>query len=232
MKSYALVLGIALSAWAFASEARANLISNGGFDGSFEANTGSGGELVPTGSSDITDWTISGPFSLLWIPENTPGFYGGLNPSPGNPSPFLIDLTGGTDNGTFDSVAQTIATTAGAQYRLTFDLGSAIQWGIQDGVTATAGSASGTFTSTNPGTSTNFWNSETLDFVATGPSTVITLAGASGIAYAGVDNVSVVETTPGGVPEPSTWAMLLLGFASVGCMAYRRARAPKALSVG
>jgi hypothetical protein len=26
----------------------------------------------------------------------------------------------------------------------------------------------------------------------------------------------------GGVPEPSTWAMMLLGFAGVGFMAYRR----------
>jgi hypothetical protein len=25
-----------------------------------------------------------------------------------------------------------------------------------------------------------------------------------------------------GVPEPSTWAMLLIGFAGIGAMAYRR----------
>jgi hypothetical protein len=35
----------------------------------------------------------------------------------------------------------------------------------------------------------------------------------------GVDNVSI---TLGAVPEPSTWAMLLLGFAGVGFLAYRR----------
>jgi hypothetical protein len=233
MKSYAFVIGIALSAWALASEARANLVTNAGFgdpDGNFVDNTGTGGDDVAVGSSDITGWTISGAYSVLWIPIG--GLYGGLNPSPGNPSSFLVDLTGTTNSAPFDSVSQTIATTAGAHYTLTFDLGSAIQWGIQAGVTASAGSASETFTSTNPGDSTNFWNSETLNFVATGPSTLITLAGASGQSYIGVDNVAVVETT-GGVPEPSTWAMILLGFAGVGYMGYRRAKQPnKALSVG
>ena len=30
----------------------------------------------------------------------------------------------------------------------------------------------------------------------------------------------------GAVPEPSTWAMLLLGFAGIGFMAYRRKSKP------
>jgi hypothetical protein len=47
-----------------------------------------------------------------------------------------------------------------------------------------------------------------------------------------VDNVAVVETS-GAIPEPSTWAMMLLGFAGVGYLGYRRARGPnEALSVG
>jgi hypothetical protein len=32
-------------------------------------------------------------------------------------------------------------------------------------------------------------------------------------------------TTGGGVPEPSTWAMMLIGFASLGFASYRRAKA-------
>jgi Protein of unknown function (DUF642)/PEP-CTERM motif len=223
-------VGIALSAWALASGARANLITNGGFgdpNGNFVANDPGGADLVSPGSTDITGWTISGGFPVAWIPSG--GLYGGLDPSPGNPSAFFLDLTGVTDHPPFDSVSQTIATTAGAHYQLTFDLGSAIQWGIQDGVTASAGSTSGTFISTNPGTSNNFWDSsETLNFVASGPSTLITLAGSTGFSYIGVDNVSVVETSPGGVPEPSTWAMMLVGFAGLGYAGYRRARKPRA----
>lgn len=35
-------------------------------------------------------------------------------------------------------------------------------------------------------------------------------------------NVTTVTQLAGGVPEPSTWAMMILGFAGVGFMAYRR----------
>jgi hypothetical protein len=33
----------------------------------------------------------------------------------------------------------------------------------------------------------------------------------------------------GDVPEPSTWAMLIVGFAVIGCMAYRRRNKPAML---
>jgi hypothetical protein len=46
----------------------------------------------------------------------------------------------------------------------------------------------------------------------------------SGLAFAGV----TVDGTPvtGAVPEPSTWAMIILGFAGVGYMSYRRRKQP------
>jgi hypothetical protein len=36
-----------------------------------------------------------------------------------------------------------------------------------------------------------------------------------------IDNISMVETVAA-VPEPSTWAMMILGFFGVGFLAYRR----------
>jgi hypothetical protein len=39
------------------------------------------------------------------------------------------------------------------------------------------------------------------------------------------------QTTIGGVPEPSTWAMMILGFAGVGFMTYRRRNQSAALRV-
>jgi hypothetical protein len=36
------------------------------------------------------------------------------------------------------------------------------------------------------------------------------------------DNTEFVTATISGVPEPSTWAMMILGFAGVGFLAYRR----------
>lgn len=40
--------------------------------------------------------------------------------------------------------------------------------------------------------------------------------------YFGIDGVSLVQQQVSAVPEPSTWAMMLLGFAGVGFIAYRR----------
>jgi hypothetical protein len=47
----------------------------------------------------------------------------------------------------------------------------------------------------------------------------------------GLDEISVVQLTPGtdpipAVPEPSTWAMMIFGFAGMGFMAYRRKSKP------
>jgi hypothetical protein len=36
------------------------------------------------------------------------------------------------------------------------------------------------------------------------------------------DNTEFVSATISGVPEPSTWAMMILGFAGIGFLAYRR----------
>jgi hypothetical protein len=44
----------------------------------------------------------------------------------------------------------------------------------------------------------------------------------------GGDNLNFVNSTVtvGAVPEPSTWVMLILGFAGIGVMAYRRKSKP------
>jgi hypothetical protein len=104
----------------------------------------------------------------------------------------------------------------GGKYALTFYLGSSAQYGVPDSIFASAGTGSGTFTSTNP-TLNNVWQLETLLFTATGPSTLISLVGNSGDHYIGLDNVAVEA-----VPEPSTWLMMILGFLGVGFVAYRR----------
>jgi len=49
--------------------------------------------------------------------------------------------------------------------------------------------------------------------------------------YFGIDGVSLVQQQVGAVPEPSTWAMMLLGFAGIGYGVYRRKKAaPTALA--
>jgi hypothetical protein len=134
-------------------------------------------------------------------------------------------LTGQHDNGIYAGVTQHVATVTGAAYSLTFDLGSASQWGAPDGLTASAAGASQTFISSGVPTN-NTWQSETFNFTATSNDTLISLMGSSGFSYVGLDNVVLTGPTVSAVPEPSTWAMMLLGFAGVGFVAYRRKAKP------
>jgi Protein of unknown function (DUF642) len=227
MKTSIAALALALmSGMLLCGTAQASLITNGSFDntsGQFTNNSGAGGDLVDVGSNAITGWTISGSYALLWVPTPMPPaspYYGGLTSSPGNASGYFLDLTGNTDQGPYDGVSQLIATTAGATYKLTFDLGSATQWGFEDGLTASAGSTSQVFTSMNTNT-TDTWTSEVLDFTATGPSTLISLVGASGQHYIGLDNVDVVQTSMSATPLPATWLMMFSGLLGLGFFAYR-----------
>jgi hypothetical protein len=48
--------------------------------------------------------------------------------------------------------------------------------------------------------------------------------------YFGIDGVSLVQQQVSAVPEPSTWAMMLLGFAGVGFIAYRRKSKPASVA--
>jgi hypothetical protein len=233
MDSKLTILAAVAAATLACENARAdNLITNGSFDnlsGQFSDTTGQGGDNQVAPNA-ITGWTTAGNYSVLWI--STPNTFNGLGKSPGNSSPFFVDLTGTVDAAPFDSISQTIDTIAGAQYSLTFDLGSSTSWGIQDSIKATAGDTSSTFVSTNPGGNTpNDWETETLNFTATGLTTLISFDGITGGQYIGLDNVDVEQTGVGAVPEPSTWAMMLLGFCGLGFMAYRRKQNGVALSV-
>jgi hypothetical protein len=48
--------------------------------------------------------------------------------------------------------------------------------------------------------------------------------------YGHIDDMHVFTVQVAAVPEPSTWAMMLLGFAGVGFMAYRRKSKPASMA--
>jgi hypothetical protein len=72
--------------------------------------------------------------------------------------------------------------------------------------------------STSVPTVTPFGPTQFEGFVSTTPFDTITFSVPSPDGYFVVD----VTTAVAAVPEPSTWAMLLLGFAGIGFMGYRR----------
>ena len=196
----------------FGSAQAANLLTNGSFEDTTNfVNQGNDTMDLNVGSTSMPGWTVSGSHYVSWIGPTNP-FNLTASPSGGS---YFLDLTGYIAGAPFSGVTQTIATSAGASYLLTFDLGSSPQWGLQDGLTATAGSASAVFTSTNSGAQTNLWQAESLAFTASGSTTTISLIGNSGVNYIGLDNVSVVQTAAG-VPEPAIWTMMLIGFGGIG----------------
>jgi hypothetical protein len=224
---------IAASAALFAGSASANLLVNGSFEDAKDFVDNYGGDTMNlgVGSTKMRDWTVIGTTSgagLAWIGPTNPY---GLTAEKGS---YFLDLTEENRSGPYGGVEQTFATVAGDRYKVTFWLGSSAQWGVQDGLTASAAGASKTFASTNNGSQNNLWQHEVFDFTATGASTTLSLLGASGVNYTGLDNVSVTLVTAAAadaapsVPELSTWAMLLSGFAGLW---FAGSRAPRKAAV-
>ena len=209
----ALVVGIAL---AEPTPARANLLANGSFESGGFVNQGNDTMSPAAGSTVISGWTVVTD-TTAWIGPTNPF---GLHPSDGD---FFLDLTNYQTGAPFAGMTQSIATIPGAVYALSFDLGSSTFWGRPDSLTASAAGASQTFAAPPTGTN-NDWQHESMSFTATGATTAVTLQGATGIAYIGLDNASVdlVSLPVGAVPEPGTWALLLAGFGAMGAVARRR----------
>ncbi|UPK07716.1 PEPxxWA-CTERM sorting domain-containing protein [Bradyrhizobium sp. 170] len=64
-----------------------------------------------------------------------------------------------------------------------------------------------------------------VGFVSDGTITSLTVSAvqpAGGPLWPTVDNLTLAQGLTSAVPEPSTWAMMILGFAGVGYMTYRR----------
>lgn len=205
-----------LAALAFGQQAHANLVTNGSFEsGAFVANLGQGTMIVPGGNSTtITGWTVNA-LPLAWI--NSPNPWG-LAASDGS---FFLDLTGGQTGAPYSGVSQTIATTPGTVYNLSFDLGSSNLWGRPSAIQVTAtGNGqlhSSVYTSSTTGTD-NDWDQVSFQFVADSATTAIAFVGSAGVNYIGLDNVAV-----NAVPVPA--AVWLLGSALGGLGFARRRRA-------
>jgi hypothetical protein len=190
--------------------AQGALINNGGFELGTFVDDGNGTDSFLAGPTTITGWTAVGR-QVSWIRNPNPWL---LSAEEGT---HFLDLTGYQTGAPFGGVTQTIATSVGQQYDLSFFLGSYTQrWGGPPvAILASAGSTSQTFTLTTTST-TSTWTPFSMLFTATSPNTAITLTGAAGVEYIGLDNVSVDLAST--VPEPKSWALMMLGLGLVGSM--------------
>ena len=212
MKKY--LLGTALVAAMFAAapaaNAATNLIQNGSFEDGVDAGvftTLAGGD-----STSITGWTVL-PYSIDYV-----GSY--WQASDGVRS---LDLSGNAKGG----VSQTIATILGQKYTVSFDLAGNPDGGYDTKFMVTTlgngvgGGAAEIYTfDVGPGnTRDNMgWTTFTYSFTATSASTTLNFASAENSAYGpALDNVSVSA-----VPEPATWAMMIVGFGAAGAMVRNR----------
>ena len=213
MKRHLLAMSVAASI-GLCSSAKAAIFQNGSFE--FGADPGSFTTLG-AGSTVITGWTV-GTGGIDYI-----GSY--WQAADGNRS---LDL-----NGNFPgSISQTFDVVSGQTYKVTFFLAGNTDGGpAVKTLTTTSTDATILFSSFNTTGHSHAdmgWTPISFDFTASGLTETLTFLSTTvdGNAYGpALDNVTVAA-----VPEPSTWAMMILGFLGVGFLAYRR-KGESALSV-
>ncbi len=223
MKTSALSICAAL---AMASAAHASIV-NGGFE---TPGTGGGTSSLYGVGGDIGGWTVLGSSSnaVLYLRND----YAEPNVLfPAHSGNYSVDLTGSGNTGPTDGVQQSVATTSGQRYSLKFWVGNVTGSGggntpfytfSSDVELQINGVAAGLFSNANVTVGTVNWQQYSYAFTASGPMTQIAFLNRTnlGDSYLGLDDVSLTA----GVPEPSTWAMMLVGFAGLAFTARRKVR--------
>jgi hypothetical protein len=186
---------IAALACGTAAQAAGNLVANG----DFEAN--------PADGTSIVDWTVTGNgVADDQVFFNSPTHDVVFNGSSADPSNGVL--------------SQDIATTAGAAYKLNFQLLSESGW-FGDSFTVTFGGFSTTISGDQAAAAYTPEQFSILGSQVTGPTTTLSFQGGIDPQSAtqapwNLDDVSL--TAAGGVPEPAAWALMLSGFFAVGAM--------------
>jgi hypothetical protein len=202
-----LLVGVACTAL-ISTNTYASLLTNGSFEAGTFVDDGNKTMTFTAGPTSITDWTAVGSH-VSWIDTGNPW---GLSAQDGD---RFLDLTGYTAGAPFGGVTQTVATTIGQQYDLSFYLGSYTQrWGGPPvSILAMVDGVSQTFTVTTT-SSVSTWTPFLLHFTASSASTTVTLMGAAGSNYIGLDNLSLDPAGGGGaVPEPESYVLTAIGIA-------------------
>jgi hypothetical protein len=171
-------------------------------------------EAVGVGPSSV----VSGVFQqelILFQAQEGPG-----------PQHQWADLAGQVSNSS-EGFKTTLVTQVGQKYNVSFWVGNVVQtsgsFGNSTTVALLVDNAEVFDALNNQGNASLLtWQQFSWDFTATSTTTSIAFLNRDPTTdyVAALD--SVVVRTVDGVPEPSTWAMMILGFAGIGFLAYRR----------
>jgi hypothetical protein len=198
--------------------ASANLLSDPGFDS--PTNPPTYGFYTNYGQLPDNDPHYAGTaFDGAWqITRNNVDlvYQNGGWPAPPNSGPNYLDLNGNLPG----TIRQSFSTIAGDQYVLSFwysnNPGGAPN---PDRASVQVGSLNDVIQHYGATTSDLQWTQFWGVFTASGSTSTLSFSQIDNCCSGGIllDSVNVSP-----VPEASTWAMMLLGFASVGFLAYRR----------
>jgi Protein of unknown function (DUF642)/PEP-CTERM motif len=209
LKTQLLTALVSVAALLAADPAHANLLTNGSFEeGTFtpDANGVQRLGLGTTGPLPLAGWTLL-VGDVFWV--GTPNVYG-IAASDGGRSMSLYDPFRPLVR--VGSVQQTVASTIGTEYTLSFDVGANDNFLRPTGVQVQAAGQSADFYNRGSGD----WQRFSWNFTANDTSTVIYFVGLFGDGYIGLDNAVL---TVAAVPEPATWALWAAGLLGV---AWRR----------
>jgi len=177
-------------------------------------------DVLAVGSTAITGWTVVND-QLAWIISPNPW---GLSAEDGN---AFLDLTAYPTGAPFGGVRQTLTTTVGDLYAVSYYLGTyTARWGGPPvSILASAASSSQTCTVSSVSTAST-WTPCSMNFVATSTSTALSFVGTAGVQYIGLDNVSVNDLGPATqpVPEPASILLLATGLSAAGVRRWRQRR--------
>ena len=193
---------------------------------------GSVRQISPGDSTTLPGWTVSGD-SLAWYKDGFTLEGNSLSPHEGNLALNLCDGSVRTCDGSVRVVSEAIPTVPGQQYQVSYlgrelqrqrrtrrglggDQGRNQQYAhpVRDGDGAPHGPALDLATLL-----VQLHRRRNLEHHHLRGCRRPLLQGRGGPTYTGLDDVSIAA-----VPEASTWALMLLGFAGLGALGLRRGR--------
>jgi hypothetical protein len=214
---------IAACLLASASPAAAQIINGGFEEGAF--GDGSVRQILP-GEEALPGWTVNDS-PVAWY---TNGYEppNALKPIGVAPDTGTLAMNLGDGSVRVASISQTFTVLPFIEQRVSLWVGnfSANGGAVSIGVTIQDGTSNTILlgeTATVPATDlASAWEQFTYSFIPDGRSNTIRFSEIGAPAYAGLDDISVFA-----VPEPSTWALALLGFAGLAIVGMRRGARPQ-----